>query len=542
MKLNKTRFLLVIILIAILGDLVYLYPKLGFSPVPTQWGASSAYGRLYIIQHGFVHPFKLDSLTWQSGITDYASVDLFPKILAAIISIICGKVGLIESEQFHQNLSWVGTVFLPIVVLYFYSFLSKKEGNSNYIDIIILYLFGMFHLAGLIASLSLGASAANSIARALFLLTVILLIIILDEQKRNWKHVFIFLILVISFYHFHHTWSYYLLLYLIAVTICIVKSKDKRFTKSLPLFSIILFFMLSLYSNTKLFQEPVMLIKSFPKILINFPSVSYTSKVNENLLGYQSLGSIYSYVQLIGSFLIILLFIIYLTQYIPRQKIASLYEKVIFYLIVAQALVIWGLFMWDGLAGVYSRVLEPATYISMLLSSYILVKSKGKLKSISRFILLCIVFTTVFSYLNSPTELNTQVKNSEFNGIDFAGKHIPTNSNIFSDFRLGTPLLYYNQQGIITIDSVHSTSSQTEELLSKCYYNVSRPETILDMLKNSDRYYVLLSSFQTKICLLDSSLTPFKPAEIDFQEKWNNEKGFSKVYSSKYVEIFNRNA
>lgn len=541
MKLNKTRFILVLILITVLGDLVYLYPKLGFSPIPTQWGASSGYGRLYIIEHGFLPPLKFDSLTWQSGIISYSSVDIFPKILAAIISLVCGKTGLIESERFHQNLSWVGTIFLPIVVLYFYSFLSKKEGKNNYIDIIFLYLFAMFHLAGLVDSLSLGAAAANSIARVLFLLILILLIIILDEQKRNWKHVAVFIILIIPFYNFHHTWSYYLLLYFIALVICMIKYKDKRFTKSLLFFSIIIFFILAIYNNAKLFQEPITLIKSFPTILINFPSVSYISKINENLLGYHSLGSAYSYAQLIGSFLIAIIFLIYIIMYVHRGNSASLYEKVMFYLIIAQALIVSGLFMWDGFEGVYSRILESGTYVSMLLSSYILVKSEGKFKFIFRSILFCIIFIAVISYLNSPTELNTQVKNSEFNGIDFAGRHILNSSYIFSDFRLGTPLLYYNQRGILTLDSVHENSSTTEELLNKCYYNVSKPETILSKLKNSNRYYVLLSSFQTKVCLLDSSLTPFKPAEKDFQEKWNNEKGFSKIYSSRYVEIFDRN-
>lgn len=542
MKLNKIQFVLVLVLATVLGDLIYFFPKLGFSPISTQWGVSSAYGRLYIIENGFIPPLRFDSLTWQSGIISYASVDLFPKILATMISIICGKTGLIESEQFHQNFSWVGTIFLPMVVLYFYTFLSKKEGKRNYTDMIFLYLFGMFHLAGLVTSLSLGVTAANSVARVLFLLIIISFIIIFDEQKKNWKHVLLLIILIISFYNFHHTWSYYLVLYLTTVLICTVKSEDQRFINSLLFTSITLFFTIAIYNNAKLFQEPVTLIKSFPDILINFPSVSYTSKVSENFLGYQSLGTTYSYIQLISSFLVSLLFIIYIIQYVPRRKIAPSYEKIMFYLIVAQALVVLGLFMWDGFTGVYSRILESAVYISMLLSSSILIKSEGKLKSTFRFILLCIVLTTVFSYLNYPPELNYQVTNSEFNGIDFAGKYIINDSYIFSDFRLGAPVLYYNQRALVTIDSLHSTSSKTEELLNNCYYNISKPEKTLDNLMGSDKYYVLLSSFQTKVCLFDPTLIPFKQAEIGFQEKWSNEKAFSKVYSSKYVDIFARNA
>ena len=126
MKIKRYHAVLLIVLFIIVGNIIYLNHKLDYSPVPTQWGAGSGYGRYYIIHQGKI-PNRGHALTWQSLISNYATVDVSPKILAAEIDIIVGKTGFLESERFHHIFPWPGLLFLPIVVLYSYTYISSFQ-------------------------------------------------------------------------------------------------------------------------------------------------------------------------------------------------------------------------------------------------------------------------------------------------------------------------------------------------------------------------------------------------------------------------------
>ena len=218
----------------------------------------------------------------------------------------------------------------------------------------------------------------------------------------------------------------------------------------------------------------------------------------------------------------------------------KLYENILSYSIISEFFIGIALFFWNGLLGVAGRFFESFVYVVLLISAYLLVKSDYKIKSIIRFILLCAVITTVVSVQYQPDELKWELTDEEFIGITFAGSHIPNTSYIFSDFRLGPPLIYFNQLGIVTIDSSNNLPTVTEELLDRCYYNVSNPEIILDKIIDSNEYYVMTSFHQTEVFLLDSSLKRFKVVPTDFQKQWTSQKYFNKVYSSWYFNLYQK--
>lgn len=540
-KIEKHHSILLLILFIILGNLIFLYPKLNYSPVPTKWGSGSGWGRYYIINYNKL-PEKSYALTWQSDIKNYATVDVLPKILASMINIITGTTDFPDSEKFHYIFSWVGILFLPLTILYFYEYLYKKEGQFNSTDCCLLFLFTMFPLASTSLPLSRGLTAANSVSKVFFLLLIILLLVIFDERKKNKRRLSLFMFLLFPFFYYHHTWSYYFALYLTGIAVFTLLSKGERYMISLVIFGIIAFLTSAVYYNYMLLQEPANLVKAFPQILANFPSVSFTAKINPDLFGYKSLGSIYSYMQLVNSILILFICLLFFWIYMTHKKREEpkLYEKMLFYYLIAQSSVMCALFVWDGLLGVYTRFFESLTYISMLLATYLLVKTEAKLKTAIRLVLLCAVVISVVSYLSYPAELNRSLSHEEFTGIKFAGKHIPKRSYIFSDFRLATPLIYFDQSAITTINSLNWPMKITEELLDRCYYNVSNPEIILDEVIPYSTYYVIISSRQSKVFISDPSLNNFEPASADFQQKWTNQSNFNEIYSSEYIELFLR--
>ena len=538
---KKIHAILFIVVCIVVGNIIYFYPKSNFSPVPTQWGVGSGWGRYYIIEHGRI-PEKVHALTWQSGIKNYATVDVLPKILASIVNIVTGTTTFPDNERFHYIFPWCGILFLPLVVLYFYRYISRKEGEFSYMDCCLLYLFAMFPLAGTIFSMSQNLNNGSSVTRVFFLLLLISLTILFVEKKKDVRRLSIFLFLLSPFFYYYHTWAYYLAIYLTAIAFLTLFKKNERYIMSLLIFGIVVFFTSAMYYNYQLLEETGRIIRSFPQLLVNFPSVSYTMKVNPELLGYRSLKSMYSYLQLINSVLILSLCLVFFRKYLEFRKKGELkpYEKMLFYFLVAQFFVGCALFVWDGILGVYSRIFEALVYVAMLISAYLLVKSKGKLKFAIRSILLFAVLLCIVSYLTYPSELNRFLTHEEFKGVSFAGEHIPKESYIFSDFRLGTPLIYFDQLGIKTIESTHHPPEITEEILEKCYYNVTRPERILDKIINKPSYYVITSSQQSEIGILDPSLKIFKPASRDFQEKWAKELSFNEVYSSNCFRLYQR--
>jgi hypothetical protein len=332
---------------------------------------------------------------------------------------------------------------------------------------------------------------------------------------------------------------------LLGIISLVTKERNTSSEKSIlgiSLLGVVLFFNSALYFNVNLLDESLRIIRNFPQILNNFPSVTYTTKLNSELLGYETLNSTYSYLQLLSSTIILIIFILYIFGYIKNLKRGEpqRYEKVLFYYTIVQLFIFLALLIWDGFLGVYSRFFESLVYLTMLFSAYLLVKSDGKFKSIIRFFLLFAVFVAVFSFLIAPSELNMQLTDEEFVGIQFAGENIPNRSYIFSDFRLATPLIYFNQLGVSTIDSPHDLPEVTEQILIRCYYDISYPEYILDKVINSTKYYVITSSRQSEVFIRDSSLKAFKKAPANFQRSWDEQRAFINIYSSNEIEIFAR--
>lgn len=527
----------------VLAALIFLYPKQEYSPVPSQWDVSLDWGRYYIIQEGHTYIYNVTdyALTYPSD-KRYGAEDVMPKIFFATLNIITGTTTFPNDLTFHYNFPWQGVLFLPIISLYFFSYLSKKEKREiNYFDLCLLYLFSAFPPVAFLHPL-VGNTYGNGIARGLFLFVLTLLLIIFNEPKRDIRKVGLLVLLFLYFPLFYHTWTYYLAIMVVALVFLMILRKTERIMSLLLIFGFIIFLIAAIFLNKMLLVEITNILNSFPKILANFPSVSYITKVNPQYAAYSPLGSVYSYLQLISALLLLSICLIFFFGYLKHKKEeVKPYENMLFYFFGGLLLIGVALFVWEGVFGIYSRIFEPLLPISVLLAGHLLVNSKGKVKNLVRFILLLVPCICIISYLTYQTVLNISLTNEEFKGISFVGENIPKTSYIFSDFRIGTPLMYYNQSAIITPSAEYTSPNITEEILERVYYHVSNPEKILDSFINSRNYYVLTSSYQSETAINDPSLKSFKPASEDFQTRWESQISFSKIYSSNYINVFRRN-
>lgn len=531
----RIRIILLTILIVIGGNIIYIYPKLDSISVPTNWGPGIDWGRFFIVNQGKIYERQENALTWQSDIIRYGSIDLLPKILYAIINIITGTIQFPNDISFHYLFPWIGTIFLPLVSLYWYRYLYKATNKRfNEIDFLLILLYSIFPIASSMQTVS-GNTNGSGLTRVLFTLLLILVSIIFMEGTRQ-EHKYIILFLLLPFYSFYHTWSYYMVFFLITIIISIltvhilkknILSKNEERLLKFSFFGIIVFIISAIYYNTVLFSEPIDMIKNFD---FSEHAIYQSSKFS----GYETLGNIYSYIQVVNSTLILIIFIIFLLY--NRN-----YDKNIFlYYIIAEFMIAIGLFIWMGISGVYLRIFETLTYISMLISTYLLIMQDGKIKMILRYVLLFAAILSIVSYLNLQSYSNVSLTDTEFKGIIFTGSKIQNDTHIFSDFRLTTPLVYFGQLGITTIDNNHQPFNVTEEILQRIYYNTSKPEIILDKIIHRSKYYIITSSRQNDVCIFDPSSKCFKHANANFQKELSHQSSLNLVYFSGNFSLFSR--
>ena len=132
---------LLMIFFTIVGNIIYLYPKLDDSPVPSGWGTSIDWGRHYILRKGHIYEKGEETaLTWQSNTMSYGNADVLPKIYFAIINIVTGTTTFPSDLHLHYFLPWIGTLVLPIMGLFWYGHLSKKKKGVNRLDYCLLFL------------------------------------------------------------------------------------------------------------------------------------------------------------------------------------------------------------------------------------------------------------------------------------------------------------------------------------------------------------------------------------------------------------------
>jgi len=344
-KLRNTHTLLIIILFILVGNFIYLYPKLDSSPVPTKWSPGIDWGRYYILNYGKVYERQENGLTWQSNIKNYGSVDVLPKIFFAIINEITGTVKFPDDLRFHYLFPWVGTIFLPIILLYWYVNISKNKYN---VDFFIVMLYSMFPIASHINTMS-GNTNGSPVARVFFLLIIILTIIVFNQITKEKRKLAILMFLLFPFFYFYHTWSYYLALCLTTIAILTSIKKSENNITNFAVYGIIIFFVSAIYYNTMLMTEPIRTIKNFP---------SEAPLQNPKFSGYESFRGMYSYLQTINSTLIIFILIIFIFFYFKNKywKKHISHEQVLFYFVISEFLIAIGLFAWNGLLGIYSRI------------------------------------------------------------------------------------------------------------------------------------------------------------------------------------------
>lgn len=557
---NKVLFLG---LIALVYNLILELQRSHGVSVPTGWGVAIDFGRQYILWTGhIVDEFSCHYITWQSGLSQYGGQDVLSKIFFAEINLLTGYSAFPSSIDIINHMP-IATLFLVICVLAIYRILTKHferrqlrvnnsltfedshntkdaVGSESFVDYIILLSICVFPLHSAIMP---GSTNGTCTARVFFVLLILCSISLLLFPGQKRRHLFaVFLFLLFPYYFWYHTWAYYGLSCFIVIFVLSLILKKRELIK-ISFIGILPYFIVGIYSNYhQLVEQPTLSGKMGLNFLTN--EMSGKTEVAAGFKAYQSLQTVYSVFQLVSVIIIFMIFIIILIECLTiiKNNRNSEMEYLVICLIFSVPLVGILLFIQGGIGTLIGRLLEYSLYIYLIGSAYLL--SPLEQRKIPKWIIQTLLIITVIICLVSIPLSEPQASGldyQEYDGISFLGLHTDNKTPIFSDFRLGTPFLYYSKEAIYTIDSPKQSRTGDFADIMEIYYNESAPHIVLDRVIPNEQYYVLTSERQAIIGLKDTSFTEnLQPARQGFQSNFERDSHYDKLYSSEETNIYLR--
>jgi hypothetical protein len=511
--------------------------------VPVSWDSSIDFARYYIVQHNTIlDPSTIHAQSYESGLQSAGAQDILPSIFFAAIGIVGGSTSFPQDILAFVFIPIGYLLLIPISTLAVYEIcLKRSKRHFSSLDALILVSVSIFPIASLISQ-QIGNADGSILARGLFILIIALLLSVITDsgtrrgQTRKTK-VALFLFLQIPFYMMYHTWAFYLLAVMIGFLIFSLAVREFELAR-LSLFSVIAYGAVALYLYSQsLLAQPLLGLKSALGGETTLQDLTMFSS-------YSPLSSVYSYIQTINIALllfIILIFCVYFMLIRLKKRKAAKSELLIAFLVCDIFLVSFVLLTQGGIQLVLGRSMEFAFAVSLICAAFVLGSNYKKYLSRSTEVAAVIIaILCVTSFLTAQTVKTVDLTQSEFAGIAFAGTNVQNNTAFFSDFRLATVLLYYNQSAIYANDQ-HLNNTSYQNVMQMYYSNTSMPHLILDQVINGNlSYCVITSTHQTQVPLLDSGTIPLRPANADFQSNFINDRQFDRVYDSASVSIFYR--
>jgi len=541
-EMNRVQIRLSKLLTILICLAVYIFPNRGDSSYPVGWGAAIDWGRYFIVQNGTTY----DSTTHGTIIADmknYGAEETLPKIHFAMVNIVTGTVTFPEGIQLFDYVPWVGLLVIPVFMLSWHRRVARSRGQYNQLDSFFVLLYSLFPTASVIALFS-GNTNASIPARAFFI-TLLYLTAIITIQKGTKKPtglIIVFLTCQPLFFFYYHTWSYYYILYIFVLGGYLLLNQRFRTALTLPIFAGVCFLASALYLNSMFLKEFVMALLGLPVILSNLFTSSSTSKhhINPRYLDQSTVNTLYNDITTASIILLGVLCLLFAGVYLVdwRDRGQDDYGTILVIFSVGQLAVGGALFAWGGLEMVLNRIFSALIILSMFYLGYIFATNRRYLKQATRGVVVLIVIASLSGYAVIPH--NPGLSSQEEIGIQYVGQNTAQSIGIFTDFRLGPPLLYYSHDNVKTFHAHNQKANTIEAIIDSMYYNVSNPEIVLDSVMDSRNYYVMTSERQHKFGIVGPTYTSYQPASKGFQSQWVSESAYNRVYENGELVLHQR--
>lgn len=557
------------------------------------YSAWTDWTRFHIIKTGQIShelsPETLASARIGNGMSDFSI------LFIAILNIVTGTTKLKEGLYFLSILPIGGIVLVPSAV-----FMWVRKTWGRHTDPVALGLILILSLFPSAAHIGRSSTALHYSIYAIFIFALVLYLLpwATDSNRR----MVILFILIFTLFNLNHSIAHLPILFIPGVYIIGklgkntfgINANNYYISITTVLAIIAIFVLVDMQFNNRLRE---LAVQNFRLYFGQPPArtVLATTRFSQNIQSYTTLGniarvirgtaliiyrSIYLFYIIIFCLLIfnnlfknILNFIWFqsstgnskpgvngdvLGQYLKTTTSSDEEPEMmpymyIFYYILLFPVVLLTYYQYGGIGGGVVRTQAVGIFVAIPVFAYFL-NSKEWLERVTSSAIVLIVVLALIAYafqtgfivsLSSNREQETLIQ-SEESAIEFVGTEVPNHKYVFSDARLGPPLVYYNQMSLVMITKFHNG---WRSLLKAVYYNSRKTPSSAIMNASrqsqvrvdhshrgiSENIYLLSSdrTSQLGVSLLDFRTQP--PPSQEFNEQYNSHH---RVYDSGPSQLF----
>lgn len=480
------------------------------SPIPFSYGANMDWTRHTIVQSGRAHDFEAFTL-----IASYSGRqnDDLASYLYSIINIISGETQLVEALELLNIIFLSGMILFPLIMIaWWWTYLDgsiKKTSGGLFLVVV----FSLYPAPTIIEKTSHGYFP-ETYATAILLFMFLLLAI----AQRSKRILAVFLGLTFIATNIYHTWVFLTLIVLgisIFVSYLLEQWTFDKPKSTFSLWILIMFFAVFFLSGTVLnntFSEFVGTLWSSIAIIdqnlqiyaaSGSPLITSQDPMQIRSLNTRQILKLTNYMAGLG---IILIFgVTRLREVIYRRSTISRHDRVLFAGLFSFPLIILVFYSIGGVSAAYTRTQYIGVYFIIFAAAILIQSNKQNIRRATAVLMIiCIlsagVGTTMVGTLD-PLHTDQQAAT-----IEWSGDKIPNNEYVFSETKMGTPLMHYQQKGIAL---VRATYPGWEDRLRAIYYD-DDPEAAREAIRENielskfenapdvDDYYIIIPEYVTE--------------------------------------------
>lgn len=546
--------ILIIAAVLVLGIAVRVASQVDAVPEETGFGAYVDWGTYWLLRTNHLYHTgdvsreagkSVALMPYATGIS-YGKQDIFAKTLNGTIARITGYDDLANRIRVQWLIPWAGAIFLPLSILILYASLHRPARPSlmDLADRAVIALFATLPSAVLINQSTTGGYG-DIVARGLMYTLISLLVLrALRQGKTTLPEAISFVIILAGFQLMYHTPVLYFLVIAAVFVLATGLLSRRLFTMGNVVFlALIAAVAAHLYINTDFFNDYLGLIKqAFGKA-----APANTQPTLVSVFPDRSHWISYLNVLILGATIALACLVLWRTVAVLRRHAwrdhGGLHPDVVIGVLLMTALPLAPfLYGFQGLGAIYGRLGTVLPILVAMALGYLLATPTRRWERYGIYLLVMLIAgASIVSFKLDFYNAVGTITPAEAQGNAYLASVAATDDLIFTDFRMGTPLLYRGLYGITGINSGYIPADQARALEQSVYGDGSGTAAIqaLDKAVSCRCYYLMTSEQQARIGVSDLGVL-FGRAAPTFQQKFISSEALDILYTNGEVNVFRR--
>jgi hypothetical protein len=515
----------------------------GLSHVEGFYTPNVQYGAWYLANHHtlFATTGQLPVVSNYTSGLNYGAVDYTYTFLTGSALILSGVTDVDQIGQLYLMSPWQGLLLMPLAALALYGQYARLHSRRiTPAGVAILYAFAALSSYPMVMWAISGGTLVP-LGWALFYGIYIALLSRHLQPKYTWQWATLLIMAIVLIQATYHTVALALTVFLVCVWLIQVKMPRKYVAWGIIRIDIMVFVTFLMYHAITLFND-------YGRFFIRFLSDIYRGSDQERLR-YSLTGGNLSIWWYIVNYAAILLPVAWVALIVVKQRfrfekgiVVHIYQLT--WLLALLPLVVL-LFAWDGLYGVYARILQYGTLLAISSAALLLAT---RAKALAPLALAALVCTVISAYSMRSLDISTSnyLTNDERAALAWASQSKGCDAVLFTDYRIGSAYGYEGCFGAVGPTAGSLSARHQIDILPALFYDADTRtlSEAIDALGTTDRRrpdLILMSRRlldpQIGVVLPDTRLKPMTEAQW---QAYRNLPGWSVAYANDTTMVLAR--